>query len=266
MSTETTTSVKSLFSKDKKTKKTYIFMCLGADFSAKLRSTIEGFLKAKFPEMPIIQLRQSADISKQALRNIGLIILDEGFGDFNESIRELESLKSKKVKDNVPTLFLTRDSRRVIDVYKQNMKVFQEVDDYIRYENLPVEVLYEKLTRAVRDKNRRKTKRFTLKLKVRFRVLNVPEVFQGVLKDISLHGGLLVADTFDQFHIGDQIHISLPIGRYNNYETGEFVSLSAKVRRIMIDGQNVGISFEHVSDKQLAYLREYLLQEVGKQV
>jgi hypothetical protein len=47
---------------------------------------------------------------------------------------------------------------------------------------------------------------------------------------------------------------------------GDFLKLSAKVRRVFIGGTQAGISFEHLSEQQILQLTQFLTDMVNDQM
>jgi c-di-GMP-binding flagellar brake protein YcgR len=74
--------------------------------------------------------------------------------------------------------------------------------------------------------------------------------FKANIIDLSVHGALIVAEKLDRFNLSDQIKISIPAAQVLGISQGEFLKISARVRRVFIGGSTAGVSFEFVTEKQ----------------
>jgi c-di-GMP-binding flagellar brake protein YcgR len=92
------------------------------------------------------------------------------------------------------------------------------------------------------------------------------QMHPGRLLDLSVHGGLLRAEDGRVFRAGDQLKLYLPIARYLAVDDGDFLRLSAVVRRVLIGGTHAGVSFEHMSDAQTHRLTTFVIEMVNQQV
>jgi hypothetical protein len=90
-------------------------------------------------------------------------------------------------------------------------------------------------------------------------------MLEGRIVDLSMHGALVTAEKDVIFRPGDQVKISIPIHEYIQYSYGDFIKISAKVRRVFISGNKVAISFGHVTDSQGHLIGQLLLAIVSKQ-
>jgi hypothetical protein len=119
---------------------------------------------------------------------------------------------------------------------------------------------------GIEHQNRRKSRRYTVNIDLGFFHLTHNRVFQGKFIDMSIHGALIKSAELDRFHIGDQLKINLPISKFLGVENGEFMNVSAKVRRVFISGNTAGISFEYLSERQQYLILQYVTSMVNYQL
>jgi hypothetical protein len=118
---------------------------------------------------------------------------------------------------------------------------------------------------GVDNQNHRRSRRYQVNLPVTVFHLNKDAILEGKIVDLSMHGALVNAEKDVIFRPGDQIKMSIPIHDHIQYEYGDFIKISAKVRRVYISGNKVAISFEHVTDSQADLIGQLLLAIVSKQ-
>ncbi len=147
------------------------------------------------------------------------------------------------------------------------MSAFQEVDDYCTYQGIEYapnhrshKIKVSKIKIAVAFAALRH------RLKLRFITLVATTRFKGSLSDLSVHGALIKSDSIEKFAVGDQLKVSIPIIRYLSAENGEYLRVSAKVRRVLISGNAAAVSFEYMSESVQYRLVDFVTAMVAEQM
>ncbi|RZA14387.1 MAG: PilZ domain-containing protein, partial [Proteobacteria bacterium] len=170
----------------------------------------------------------------------------------------------KRREETIPVLFLTKDPEALINAYHTHLLLHRETDEYIVYTATTLPQILSRVKNGIDSKNRRKSRRYPVNIPLTYYHLTHDNLSNGRLIDLSLHGALVQAEENRIFKMGDQIKISLPTNGYLKLDTGDFIRISGRVRRVFISGNQVAISFEHMSDRQLQLVGELLLAIVGK--
>src|SRR5690606_37548229 len=125
---------------------------------------------------------------------------------------------------------------------------FHESDDYIDYTRVTATQVLSKISNGLVNNNRRRSRRYQVDIPLKYFSLNHSNEMEGRLVDLSLHGAMLKSEEAKTiFKDLEQIKISLPLGKLDPAQFGDFLRLSAKVRRVRISGDMAGISFEYMS-------------------
>jgi hypothetical protein len=104
-------------------------------------------------------------------------------------------------------------------------------------------------------------------LDLKYYLLTDDQIHAARLIDLSVHGGLLEASDGHVFRPGEQLKLHLPIGAtVSGSERGEFLHVSARVRRVVISGIQAGISFEYLTDQQSLAITELVTDLARKQL
>lgn len=250
----------------RKKRKSYVIIALGRGVREELSHGVEAYLRAQFKGVALYVPRTEDDLSKAFNRQIVLMIFDDEFVDFDTGMGMMLDLKGRKNAQAVPVLFFTRQPTRLIAQYNQRMAPFHETDDYIVHPKADLSFVLSKIRNGLINQNRRRSRRYKTDITIKFFLLTTDKYHPGRIMDMSIHGALLKADDGQIFRPGDQLKIYLPITTFLLPEEGEYLRLSAKVRRVYIGGSQVAISFEYLSDQQLKTLTKFLLELVGDQM
>jgi hypothetical protein len=253
----------------RKKRRSYVLVACGQHISQELQAGIDQFLKSQFKNYAISHPKTPEELVKQLARQVVLLVYDDEFSTdaaAEEALQVVIEMKKKKGATAVPVLFLTRDPKRLIDAYSKVLLPYQEVDDYIDYERLTPAHVYSKIRACLSTtSNRRRSRRYKVDLPIAYFVLDKDAFFPGHLVDLSIHGGLLKSDDKSNFRVGEQMKLHIPISEYLVPTEGDYLKLSARVRRVFIGGSQAGISFEHMTDKQLLTLTRFLTEMVNAQ-
>jgi hypothetical protein len=242
-------------------KKSYVTLALGSDIDDNLKSRIEYFVKLNFPTLTVIYIKSLKDLAKMYSRQIMLLIVSDGFASLDKKMEVIKRFKEKNLKTGMPVLFMTKDSGQLTNVYNEKLLAYQEVDDFIEWEGKSERNILNRISLSLGALKKRRSRRFPLSTasRVRYFDLRSNEHYEGVLLDISMHGGMLQKQkSAPLFKNGDQIKITLAIKDSIDKEHGESLVLSAKIRRAMIGGEKAGLSWEFLSEEKSEKLLSYI--------
>lgn len=265
MEDKTAAKIEEYLQGPRKKRKNYVIFALGDRFDKDLSFALEGYVRKSHTQLAISNPKNPDELKRQFSRNISLLVISDEFSDQATVMNLVKTLKEKRRSDLIPVLFLTRDAENLVNIYHKELLLYQEADEYIVYPGAPRQQITSRIKSGVENQNHRKSRRYTVNLPLTFFHLTLDEHINAHITDISMHGAILVADRDIIFRLGDQVKLNIPISNYIQYENGDFMKVSARVRRVFISGTKVAISFEHVSEKQAHLIGQLLLALVSKQ-
>lgn len=249
----------------RKKRKSYVLFALSAQTQQNIAPSLENFLRTSFKNVALSMPKTPDEFVKNFSRQLVLIIFDDEFTGLEKGLSLLSDLKHRKNVGPVPVLFLTRDPSALIAAYNRELAIFQEVDDYVNYPKADLPQIYSKVRHALTNQNRRRSRRYQVSLPLTYYLLQDDKMHPGELLDLSVHGALLRANDKRIFRPGDQLKLHLPVAQFLPLNAGDYLKISAKVRRVYIAGDLAGISFEYVSDQQQLTLTKFLTSMVSDQ-
>jgi hypothetical protein len=248
-------------------KREHIILALGDAIEPEMKLSIHRMLKDRFKNQALVTPK---DI-KETLRNIGkkisYLIVDDSFAEWSVLESMVSKLKETNSDTGVPTFFLTKNARQLIESYHHELSIYQELDDYIDYTALDRRQTLLRIDQLLKRSGRRRSRRFAVNIPVFFTSLDESKKFAGELIDISMHGAVLRIDDEQTFKANSQMLISMQISKILPPEFGEVMTLSALVRRIRIGGNTAGVSWEHLSEnkcKSLIQIVTFFAREDAK--
>lgn len=245
-------------------RKSYVIMALGRG-TQDMGAGIETFVRGSFKGVAVAQPRTIDELRKNFARQIVLLVIDDEFVELPAALELIKELKSRRSTSAVPVLFLTRQPETLIEGYNKTLSAYQESDDYLLYPKAEMSHIYSKVRTGLVSSYKRRSRRYKIDLELQYFLLADDQMHKGRLIDLSIHGGLMKAEDQRIFRVGEQLKVHIPIADILEPTTGDFLKISAKVRRVFIGGTQAGISFEHVSDAQLFRLTQYLTGTVDSQ-
>ena len=252
----------------RKKRRSYVLVACGRHVPQDLQSGIDQFLKSQFKNYAVAYPKTPEELLRQMARQVVLLVYDDEFVDSEEGAAALKlifDLKKKKGSAPVPVLFLTRSPEILIDTYTKVLLPYQEADDYVDYERMAAAHVFSKIRSSLSSTNRRRSRRYKVEMELSYFLLDANALFPGRLVDLSIHGGLLKAEDGRTYRIGEQMKLHIPISEFLAPDEGDYLKISARVRRVFIGGSQAGISFEHITDKQLLVLTRFLTEMVNQQ-
>lgn len=251
----------------KKKRKNYVILALGEDFDPELAKSVESHIRNQYPQLAIASPRNSAELNRLMAKMISLLVIaDEFHGSLEKTFSAVTQIKKKKAADGVPTLFLTYNEKELVKKYRQELMPFHEVDEFLSLANLQVPVFFMRIRSSLRGSAKRRSRRFTFDIPVTYYDLTTGKTLEGRLEDLSLHGAMLSASNGSVFSEGGQIRVNLNVANIQNASEGEFLRVRAKVRRLLISGNQAGISFESLNERQTLVLTKLISQLITKQM
>ena len=252
----------------RKKRKNYVILAIPEGFSDEIINRIVSFTRKNFPGLAISHPENKKELQRQLGRNISLLVLDDEFCPNDEVFELVKNLKEKRSDEVIPVLFLTKNPSKLVQSYHKVLLPYQETDDYVDYRKDSYQRLTSKLKTGINQEAKRKSRRFPLNHNINFFHLDRNETLEGKLVDISVHGAKIVATGDLLFSEGDQLKLSIPtnVGAPEANEYGDFLKLSARVRRVFIGGNHAGICFAYVSDVQNARLTKFIVAVASRKM
>jgi hypothetical protein len=249
----------------RKKRKNYVIFALGERFDKDLAYALESYVRRSHPQLAISAPKTPDELTRQFGRNISLLVINDEFTEKSLVMNLVRVLKEKRRAEVIPVLFLTRDAELLVETYHRELLLYHEADEYMVYPGAPRQQIMSRIKSGVENQNRRRSRRYTVNLPLNFYHLNTNGFIDGRIVDLSMHGAVIIADKDIIFRLGDQIKLNIPISDYIFYENGDFIRISARVRRVFISGTKVAVSFEHVTEQQAHLVGQLLLAIVSKQ-
>ncbi len=255
-----TTQITDYLQAPRRKRKNFIILAMGKQVPKDLTRRIEGFIKSNYGQLATVHPESMADLRRLFGRNISLLIVNHDFVESEtELMKAIKSLKEMRRNERIPVLFLTKHPNQLIAAYQKYLLIHQELDDYVTYDTATVQTVLSRVRDGVEVSQKRRTRRFATNHQVTFFHLNLNEQLKGRIIDVSFHGANLVSDSPCTFKEGEQMLISIPIHEVESIHEGEFLKVSARVRRVFIGGDHVGISFEHMNENQAEKMARFVV-------
>lgn len=247
-------------------RKNFVIFALGENFDIDLAQSMEAFVKKNFSTLSTSTPQTPQDLTRQFGKNISLLVIDDQFDDLQVVLGLVKALKEKRRSETIPVLFLTKNAPELVNLYHRELLLYHETDEYIVYPGMPRNRIYNRIKTGIDDQNKRRSRRYSVLIPITFYLLSKDLVISGHIVDLSLHGAILESEAEIIFKEWDQIKISIPVGDHLEHQAGDFVKISAKVRRVFISGTKVSVSFEHVTKSQNEQLTKFLTSVVTRQL
>lgn len=250
----------------RKKRKNYVILALPDGFNQDITNAIVSYVRKNFPQLAISHPETTRELTRQFGRNISLLVIDHDFEQGEGVFELIKTLKEKRNTERIPVLFMTKHPSKLVATYHKMLLPYQETDDYVSYSKDSTQKILSRIKNGVELSGKTKTRRFSINHTVSFFHLDTNQTFEGKIVDLSIHGAELIAKNSILFREGEQLKISIPTLRILNSSMGEFLKLSARVRRVFIGGNHAGISFEYVSEVQNARLTEFVVNFATKRM
>lgn len=247
-------------------RRSYVVTALTQQSASEFRTSIEHFVRVNFKGLAVAHCHNLEELKKAFGRQVVMVIYDDEFTDLQSGLHLIGNLKRKKSSVPSSVIFLTRQSANLISSYNQLLLPYHEADDYFELEKAESAILFSKIKSGLGQQSRRRSRRYQVDVAMNFYALSDDTSFPGRMTDLSVHGAMISSDSDRLFREGEQLKLSIPCGQYLNPTKGDFLKLSARVRRVKIGGTNAGVSFEHVSEQQLLKLTKFLSALVNEQI
>ena len=249
----------------KKKRKSYVILAVGSGVDADTVTAIQKYMKTQFSKLTFLTAKNAEELLRYASRNIVLTIMDDAFLPLKDTLSLIKKLKETKSDGPLPTLFLTKDAAALVAAYQKELLPWHEVDEYVQFQEVPRHDIFRKIKSGIESQNRRRAKRFKVDMPMHFQVLDTGDVkYEGQILDFSIHGALISAPNgIHSFSTKDQIMVHLPLSSYVKGEA-DILRISARVRRVLISGDQAGISWEYLNDDKVAVMTKLLFAIVDR--
>lgn len=250
----------------RKKRKNFVVMALGANFDPDLSSNVSAYIRKNFSNLAVATPKNIDELTRLFSRQILLVLIDDRFFELKEMLESIKVLKEKKRDQTVPVLFFTENVTSLVAAYHDVLLPYQEIDNYISYRSMPLSQIYSRIQSTLNQKGARRSRRYEFDLGVKYYHLRRDAYYDGKIIEMSAHGGIIHSTKDEIFNDGDQIKIHIPIFGYLPIEHGEFMRVSAKVRRVLMGGSKASVSWEYLSQDQYVSLTAFILQYVNNHI
>lgn len=182
------------------------------------------------------------------VKNIEVLVLHHSLTTTDEEL--VLFAKQMKERKKLTVIFVIRNERDLIAAYRENMALYEELDDFVNSPPDPTE-LYKKLQKAGAVESRA-AKRFTVDIPVKVMRVDSQEELTGELDDLSLVGCGLTFPSDLGFRRDEQLRIQIPLNAFGIFhpQYGDFLKLALRIRRLSIRGLSLGCSIHHLTSMQ----------------
>jgi hypothetical protein len=250
----------------RKKRKHYIVTFYSDGFDPNLSATFGSFFRTNYKHLHVLNVSSVGELRRNFNKIISLMVIDDEAAPLDEIMGAVYDLKVKRKGENIPVAFMTRNPRDLIEEYHQKLLPFHEVDDYLSYQKSTSQEMIGRIRKIVELTNRRKSRRFAISLPIKMFHLEANKMIDATITDLSIHGAKVCGQQDFTFREGDQLKLHLPVTGYLDYSEGDFMRVSAKVRRVMMSGRDVAVSFEHFSDHQFQRMTQFVSGIARQQV
>ncbi len=233
-----------------KKKRRYVLL-LGAKSSVNDQDlrTMEKSCGSALTEHTTLRLEDPDEALRAVVvKNVELIVLDPSFLRSTELSVDF-ALEVKRRKP-CPIVFLTREENKLVELYRQKVNLYAEMDDYLAKPVDPLEA--QSRLRRIASIEGRAAKRVSLGTPAEVYCLNSGRTLRATLADLSLVGFGLTLEEQQVIRTGEQVRVSLNLAQCGIFHPfyGDQLRLAGRVRRISLDGTRVGASTEHLTAMQ----------------
>ena len=232
----------------KKKRRYALFLIAREGVGSRDAKALDRAFESASKDVAVIKLHEPEEgLKVMMLKNIDFIVIDNSL--FQDDRTNVEFALELKKRRKVPVLFVTKDERKLIAAYKDQLSLFEELDDYVAS---PVEEAdFARRFRRMLAGNGRAAKRFDARAAIQIERLIDGNRCSGTLLDISLVGmGLKVQDS--NIVRGEQLRVIVQLKDFEYFhpQFGDLLKLAVRVRRVSLDGETFGCSVEHVTPQQ----------------
>ena len=247
-------------------KREFVFFAFGGGFDRGLYREIDSYFHQKHPSFYYARPKNPGDFNRMAGRKMLVMMIDDSFNGINGNIDVVRAIKERAGSEAAPIIFFTQDRDALILEYNRRLKFYQESDSYIEYSNLNKAQIFDRIDRVLMTMNTgRKSRRYRVNMEIEFGLFGVERKMPVRLIDLSMHGAQIEFAEPQEYHPGQQLRVRVPLTRNGYQQSGEFLLLSGKFRRVFLNGRRFGVSWEHLSAKQHMMLTDFLFKLVAAQ-
>lgn len=247
----------------RKKRKNFIVFAVSPAFDRDLLRDLRAFCRAQFPRYSIAQPKNVEELQRQFQRNLSLVIVDPHFFE-NESLEVIKDLKNVKKESDTKILFLTRDPKSLLQIYKDAHFSSSENDDYVDISVISKGQLFSRIKNTIDIDSRKKTRNFRAEQIVYFQIFDSDVKHQGVIKDLSIYGAGLKSAGVRTFSKKDQIVVYFPVQNVVKNAGCDILRISAKVKNIDIASKTVNLAWFDLSENKRNLLLKIISASLSK--
>ena len=255
-------SIEDYLTGPRKKKRDFIIIAANSNKANDIATNALDFCKKFYPSHIVNHVTSTDELSKRFNKNISILIMEDTFDDIEILMTLVKALKKRRKDQVIPVLFITEHRNQLVDNYHKYLYLYHETDDYIEFNEKSLNEFFTKIKTGIDEKFRRRSKRYNVNINAEFYDLNSDETHTAKLKELSIHGAILQAPKNVIFKLGDQLKVNIPIRGDCDHKFGDFIKLTAKIRRVLIAGNEGAISFEYVTDIQYDQINKLLTSMV----
>ncbi len=245
---------------NKQRKKYFLFVYSSHRLENEALRSFERVLASHLSGYILIKTEEPDEALKALLvKNIEIVFIHSSF--FNDDSVAVEFAAECKKRKKCPIIFSALNPHVLIKEYKNKLNLYHEMDDYFS-EPIDLDEMKKKFEKIGKVKPRA-AKRFLTNMKLEVFCLGKNIKTTAELVDISLVGFSINAALENFYSMNEQIQIKIPLKNFKIFHElyGDFFKLSGKVKRISINGENIGCSLEYLTTLQsevLILILEYI--------
>jgi hypothetical protein len=251
-------SVSDFLQVPRKKRKHYIVTLFSDSFDPNLSATLGSYFRTNYKHLQVAKVSSVEELRRNFNKIISLLVIDDEAAPLADIMDAVYDLKVRRKSEKIPVAFMTRNPRDLIEEYHQKLAPFHEVDDYLSYQKCSTQEMIGRIRKIMEVTNRRKSRRFAINLPIKMFHLEANKMIDAIITDLSIHGAKICGKQDFTFRDGDQLKLHLPVAGYIDYSEGDFMRVSAKVRRVMMSGRDIAVSFEHFSDHQFLRMTQFV--------
>ena len=236
-----------------------IIMLFGEEFSLGLKTLIRSKVEKIAKGFNILNPSTLADFSRASNNPIRIAIVEDSYAPIDCLLVELREIRKVHEESAIPLVFLTKSPLELTAAYHRYLLMYRKVDRYIDYGKLSPDEVISAIEQCLEIKGGqpRRMRRYHLSIPITYSVFEGKEQ-AGVCLNLSISGALLRLERTRDFKIHEQIVVQFSTRGILPPKEGEFMRLSAKVRRTVEGVSEVGVSWEYATYYQIEKLNDYI--------
>jgi hypothetical protein len=248
-----------LLQSPKKRSKKFIILALGRKSTRQFAKGIEKFLGTHYKQFGVTKVRNVDDLKRQVIRGVAMIIADSEFDNFENTLKTIAWMRSKRPRDTIPSLILSDDHQDVVLKYQQFIPGTGAIDDYANPELESLQQVLGKIRSGLDVKIQKTSSMYQVDHIVHIKLEGGGDTPKALLEDLSMHHGLLRCEEILGFRAGERLLLMIPIHGYFSADLGDFLNVYITIERVFIDGKSAYFSFKDLNARKRVLLSNLVL-------